>query len=337
MLGLLFALAWLALFLSIAVNWKLGEMPTIRAGAAGQKPQLDLGSPLKPTLRSATLLAIGLGLAPFWFVFGNNCMLTIPPAHVAVVFDPLRGGIQPNVLPEGFHVVMPWWETQSFSQQTQEYTSQQTQEYTMSGSGGRPTEGAVAGEGSIRCQTNEGMNVEIDCTVLFHVDPKAANDVWSKLGEDTLRLIVRPYTHNVMRMVVAKYSVEDVYTTKRKEIETEIVDQMRPLFQEKGLVLEQILVRNVQYGNPAFADAINAKQVAQQQVQTEAQKLNRAKIEKQTTIAQAQGEASAIAARGATLRANPEVVQYEFVQKVAPRLKSMYLPASALPIPRGGQ
>jgi regulator of protease activity HflC (stomatin/prohibitin superfamily) len=275
------------------------------------------------------MFLIGIGLVPFWFIFGNNCTLTIPPAHVAAVYDPLRGGIQNDVLPEGFHIVMPWWQTQQFSQQTQEYT--------MSGSTRARSEEAQQSDESIRCQTNEGMNVEIDCTVLFHVDPKDAQAVWRKLGEDILRLIVRPYTHNVMRMVVAKYSVVQVYTEKRKQIETEITDQMKPLFAEKGLVLEQILIRNVIYGNPAFADAINAKQVAQQQVQTEGQKLNRSKIEKQTAVAEAQGEATAIGRRGATLRQNPEVVQYEFVQKVAPRLKSMYLPASALPIPKGGQ
>jgi len=69
----------------------------------------------------AGLLAIGIGLTPFWFIFGNNCTLTIPPAHVAAVYDPLRGGVQNDVLPEVFHLVMPWWQTQQFSQQTQEY------------------------------------------------------------------------------------------------------------------------------------------------------------------------------------------------------------------------
>ncbi len=231
-------------------------------------------------------------------------------------------------------MVMPWWDTQLFTQQTQEYTMSGTSSSQIQERAG---ENGSFGEDSIRCQTNEGMNVQIDCTVLFHVDPKDANDVWKKLGDDVIRLIVRPYTHNVMRMVVAKYSVEDVYSGKRKEIEQEITDQMRPQFAEKGLILEQLLIRNVAYGNPAFADAINAKQVAQQDVQTEGQKLARAQIEKQTIVAEAQGEARAIGKRGATLRQNPEVVQYEFVQKVAPRLKSMYLSAGALPLPKGGQ
>ncbi len=330
MLGIIMAVLWLILFVALSVRWDSTGAQAVRPVKTGEGVHVDLNMPAHPHLKSFTLLCIGIGLAPFWFVFGNNCLLTIPPAHVAAVFDPLRGGIQDDVLPEGFHVVMPWWQTETFSQQTQEYT--------MSGSTrARSQEETNQSDESIRCQTNEGMNVEIDCTILYHVDPKHAQAVWRKLGDDLTRLIVRPYTHNIMRMVVAKYSVVEVYTSKRKDIETEITDTMKPLFSEKGLVLEQILIRNVAYGNPAFAEAINAKQVAEQQVQTEGQKLARAKIEKQTIVAEAQGEASAINKRGATLRQNPEVVQYEFVQKVAPKLKNMYLPAGSLPFPKGGQ
>ena len=330
MLGLIAAILWITLIAALSVKWESTGQSSAVTAAAGEGVHLNLKSPVRGKLKSASLLAIGIGLTPFWFLFANNCFLTIPPAHVAAVYDPLRGGVQSYVLPEGFHIVMPWWQTQQFTQQTQEYTmSGNTQK-----SGG---EEQSQTDESIRCQTNEGLNVQIDSTVLFHIDPTHAQNVWMKLGEDTTRLIVRPYTHNIMRMVVAKYSVEDVYTGKRKEIETEITDQMKPLYAEKGLVLEQLLIRNLVYGNPAFAEAINAKQVAQQQVQTEYQKLNRAKIEKQTIVAEAQGEASAISKRGATLRQNPEVVQYEFVQKVAPKLKSMYLTPGSLPMPKGGQ
>lgn len=329
MLGLIAAILWLALIVAVSVRWEATGQQSVSTTKTADGSSVRVQVPVHPKLRSAALLAVGIGLAPFWFIFGNNCTLTIPPAHVAAVYDPLRGGVQSDVLPEGFHMVMPWWQTQQFSQQTQEYT--------MSGSTQQPTsEEHSQSDESIRCQTNEGMTVLIDCTVLFHVDPTHAQNVWLKLGDDTTRLIVKPYTHNILRMVVAKYSVEDVYTAKRKQIEVEITDQMKPLFAEKGLVLEQLLMRNVIYGNPAFAEAINAKQVAQQQVQTEYQKLNRSKIEKQTIVAEAQGEASAISKRGATLRQNPEVVKYEFVQKVAPRLKTMYLSPSSLPLPKGG-
>src|SRR5207237_3700617 len=122
MLGLIITVLWLGLFVALSLRWEKADGPVIRHGAGAGGSQIQVDIPGRPRLRSAALLAVGIGLAPFWFVFGNNCLLTIPPAHVAAVYDPLRGGIQPTVLPEGFHVVMPWWQTQQFSQQTQEYT-----------------------------------------------------------------------------------------------------------------------------------------------------------------------------------------------------------------------
>src|SRR5438874_5993269 len=168
MFGLILAVAWMALFLWWAIRWdKDPTLLTTVKPKEGQPIQVQI--PYRPKLRSPVMLALAFALAPFWFVFGNNCFLTIQPAHIAAVYDPLRGGIQKDQLPEGFHLVMPWWETQVFSQQTQEYT--------MSGT---HAEGAVLGDDSIRCQTNEGMNVEVECTVLFHVDPQQASGVWGR-------------------------------------------------------------------------------------------------------------------------------------------------------------
>ena len=61
-------------------------------GHAGHGGELPAGHLFNES--TAWNLAVGIGLTPFWFVFGNNCMLTIPPAHVAAVYDPLRGGVQ---------------------------------------------------------------------------------------------------------------------------------------------------------------------------------------------------------------------------------------------------
>ena len=319
MLGALLDLLWIFLIVALSVSWAGGAS---NGGFSNRNRLPDI------QVRRPALLALGIALVPVIFVFATQSVVTVPPGHVAAVYDPLRGGIQAGVLPEGLHFVMPYWRTKVFSQQTQSYT--------MSGTSQGASEESGQSDDAIRCQTNEGMNVAIDCTVLFHVDPAMANRVWDRLGENIVGLIVRPYTQNVLRMVAARYSVVDVYTTKRKVIESEVTEAMKPLFSEKGVVLEQLLIRNVSYGNPAFADAINAKQVAQQQVQTEEQKLEKARIEKQTVIAEARGEASAIEQRGATLRENPEVVQYEFIQKVAPRLNTLYLPAGLLPVLKGG-
>jgi regulator of protease activity HflC (stomatin/prohibitin superfamily) len=271
-------------------------------------------------------LILGIGVTVFAAAFANRCFLTVPAAYVATVYDPLRGGVQPTELPEGFHFVLPWWKTELWRVQTQEYTMSAIR-----------SEGAVIGDDSIHCQTNEGLGLNLDVTVLFHIDPKDAHALWQKVGEDYQRVLVRPYARNVIRMVVAKYSVVDVYGPKRQQIEQEITESMRQAFAEKGIALESVLLRNVEFANPEFAQAITEKQVAEQQIRTEEQNLRRAQIEKQTMIAQAKGEAEAIQRRGETLRQNPEVVQYELVQKIAPNVRALYLPPNYLPVsPRPG-
>ena len=199
-----------------------------------------------------------------------------------------------------------------------------------------PKEGAIMGDDSIKCETNEGLKVLLDLTVLFHIDPQHAPMLWRRLGADYEQLFVRPIVRERIRMVVAKYSVADVYSGRRQQIANEITEELKTPFGEEGLVLEQILLRNVAYGYQDFANAIGEKQARQQQVITEQRNLERAKYEKQSTINTAQGEAQSVALRAQTLSANPQVVNYKLVQKIAPCIKRAYMPASALPFPSGG-
>jgi len=173
-------------------------------------------------------------------------------------------------------------------------------------------------------------------TVLFHIDPQHAPRLWRTLGPDYNDIFVRPVTRERIRMVVAKYGVQDVYSGRRREVEEEITAELREPFSEEGLALEQVLLRNVSYGHPEFAEAIAEKQARQQQVITEKRNLERAEYEKTSTINQARGEARSVQLRAETLSQNPEVVRYEMSQKLGPRVRKAYLSESAVPFPQGG-
>ena len=259
------------------------------------------------------------------FQIASWSVIILPGAHIACVYDPLRGGIQDYTLPEGLQIVAPWVTTQVFSVQTQEYTMSIT-----------PSEGAVLGDDSIKCETNEGLKVLLDVTVLFHIDPLRAPQLWRRLGSDYNGIFVRPVTRERIRMVVAKYGVQDVYSGQRKQVESEITRELQEPFSKEGLALEQVLLRNVSYGHPEFAEAIAEKQARQQQVITEKRNLERATFEKSATVNRAQGEAKSVQLRAETLAQNPEVVRYELSQKLGPRVKKAYLSESAVPLPRGG-
>lgn len=279
--------------------------------------RLQLAKPAR--LWAFVLAAIAVYCCVSWSI------VVLPGGHVACVYDPLRGGIQDYTLPEGMRLVPPWCTVQVFSVQTQEYTMSIA-----------PKEGAVVGDDSIKCETNEGLKVLLDVTVLFRVDPQRAPELWRRLGSHYNTIFVRPMVRERIRMLVAKYSVQDVYSGRRRQLEEEITAELKEPFAAEGLALEQVLLRNVAYAHQQFADAIAEKQARQQQVITEKRNLERAAFEKQATINRAQGEARSVMLRAQTLSQNPEVVRYEMAQKVAPRVRRAYLSENTLPLPTGG-
>jgi regulator of protease activity HflC (stomatin/prohibitin superfamily) len=304
------------------VTWGIATSITSSSGkgGGGQRVRLPRAQVHNPgRLVGCILGAVAIAPVCAWSV------IVIPGAHVACVYDPLRGGIQDYTLPEGLRTIAPWVQTEVFSVQTQEYT--------MSIS---PKEGAIIGDDSIRCETNEGLKVLLDLTVLFHIDPQRAPMLWRKLGSDYARIFVRPIVRERIRMVVAKYSVQDVYSGRRDQIAQEISRELQDPFQQEGLVLEQILLRNVAYGHADFAKAIAQKQSRQQDVTTEKRRLEQAQFDKQATVNKAQGEAQSITLRAQTLARNPQVVRYDMVQKLAPRVRRAYMSEGSLPLPLGG-
>ena len=192
LLGFLAALA--LLIWGIATSTRPGELLLVR-GKPVPRPGLA---------RPGRLVGSILGAVALYYLFSWS-ILVVPGGHIACLYDPLRGGIQDYALPEGLRVVPPWAKTQIFSVQTQEYTMSVA-----------PKEGAVLGDDSIRCETNEGLKVVLDLTVLFHVDPTHALQLWRKLGSEYNVLFVRPAVRERIRMVVAKYSVQDIYSGRRR-------------------------------------------------------------------------------------------------------------------------
>jgi regulator of protease activity HflC (stomatin/prohibitin superfamily) len=282
-------------------------------------------------------LAVGLGLGraldkskklrlPLFGIWGGliglfigvcivKSIFVVPAASVGAIYDPLRGGIQlDRPIPEGINLVSPFAKRAVFSVQTRAYTMSSVAD-----------EGAVIGDDSILCQTNEGLAVNLDLTVLFHVDPKRAPHVWENLGADFERSFIRPVVREAIRMAVAQYPVTSVYSGSRSQIQQEIDTVLSPTFSRYGLILEDIKVRSVSYANPEFKQAIENKQSAQQQVSTERRNLERASFEKETTINVAMGEYKAIAMRAQAIKSNPEIVNWQMARQLGPKTKRVYL------------
>jgi len=146
----------------------------------------------------------------------------------------LYGSVQPDVLESGLHVVNPLLDITVFDVQTQNYTMSAVH-----------SEGAQEGDDAIRVLSNDGLEVVIDLTVLYRVIPNEAPKILKGIGESYTDKIVRPVTRTRIRDNAVYYDAVALYSTKRNEFQQRIFKSIEADFKSRGLVLEQLLIRNI--------------------------------------------------------------------------------------------
>lgn len=188
----------------------------------------------------------------------------------------LYGNVEPGILESGLHIINPLLDVTDFDVQTQNYT--------MSAEYG---EGAQQGDDAIRVLSNDGLEVVIDLTVLYRVSSTDAPRIFKQIGVDYTNKIVRPVTRTRIRDNAVYYDAVALYSTKRNEFQERIFKNIEADFKQRGLILEQLLIRNINL--PASVKAtieskINAEQDAQKMtfvLQKEKQEAERKRVEAQ--------------------------------------------------------
>jgi len=254
-------------------------------------------------------------------------LVFIQPQERGVVISALSGtGYRPAALGPGLHWIVPYAENvvrYSISNQT----------YTMSAA---KTEGKVQGDDSVSARTADGQLVYFDASVIYAANPDKIVKLhiqWQGRYEDEF---VRPRARSLIYNRAAQFTVEQIYGSKRTELQQTIQDEIRQDFEAQGLTLVQFLLRNISF-SPEYAQAVEQKQIAQQNaerakflVQQQEQEAARLRVEAQgirdAAITRAEGESKALLLVADALRNNPDLIQYTYVQKIAPNISVIVLP-----------
>jgi regulator of protease activity HflC (stomatin/prohibitin superfamily) len=283
--------------------------------------------------RGGVLLAVaGLVIGILFSVIGQG-IIFVQPTQVAIVVNTLSGDLLPP-LNGGTHIVAP-----IIQQVAVNYPITQ-QEYTMAAA---ETEGAQTGDDSVDSRTKDGQTVKLDVTVLFHVVPSEAGQLYLAWNNNYLQGFVRPTARALVREIVSKYTAEQIYGEARVQLGADIKDAISQRFTTEHLALTDFLVRNITF-SPDFTNAIEQKVVA-------AQNLERAKTDALTAKTQAEGRANAViaAAQGDAqsveinakaqaealrlvseqIAANPSLIQYEYVQKLSDKVQLILMPSNS--------
>ncbi len=214
------------------------------------------------------------GIAIIFIGFFTSSIKQIDAGQIGV--QSLFGKVQDEILSSGLNVVNPLMEIKSIDVRTQNYT--------MSGV---HNEGEVAGDDAIRVLTADGLEVVIDLTVLYRVQANQAPKIVREIGYDFKNVVVRPITRTKIRDNAVYYTAVDLYSLKRDEFQTRIFKTIEENLKARGLVLEQLLVRNISLPasvKGSIEEKIKAEQEAQKMqyvLQKEKQEAERKRVEAQ--------------------------------------------------------
>jgi regulator of protease activity HflC (stomatin/prohibitin superfamily) len=218
-------------------------------------------------------LRIG-GVAMIIIGFLTACIKQIDAGQVGV--KSLFGKVDESVLYSGLNLVNPLVDVNT--------VDVKTQNYTMSGV---HDEGDKAGDDAIRVLTADGLEVVIDLTVLYRVISNEAPRIMRETGLDYRDKIVRPLTRTKIRDNAVYFTAIDLYSNKRDLFQGRIFKSIEEDFKKRGLVLEQLLVRNITLPatvKGSIEEKIKAEQDAQKMefvLQKEKQEAERKRVEAQ--------------------------------------------------------
>lgn len=320
-------LAWVAAIVLIGLS-------VIRA-SRGEKFRSGVGLIL--TMVAIALVATGIGAS----------LVFVQPTDRGVVISALQGGVRQQALQPGLNFVVP------FLENVIDYPIAR-QTYTMSIA---PQEGQIIGDDSVEARTSDGQVVKVDASVIFSIDPEAVVQTHIKWQGRYVDNLIRPVARGIIRDAVSQFRVDEVYSSQRFNLSEQIAVELTTTLEEGGLILHDFVLRNIAF-SPEYAASVEQKQIAEQQaqqaafvVQSRQQEAEQARAtargqkdaaiiiaegDAQARVLRAEAEAKALELVAQVLRENPNLITYEYVQKLASGVQVMLVPSDnpfLLPLP----
>ena len=227
--------------------------------------------PLKST---TPIRIVAIGLIIIGLLSATIVQIGSGEVGVPVLFGKVSG----QILNSGLNVVNPLCKVEMFDVKTQNYTMSAVHD-----------EGERVGDDAIRILSSDGLEVTMDITVLYRLSAAEAPRMLREIGADMVYKdkVVRPITRTKIRDNAVYYTAIDLYSVKREEFQSRIFTGIEKDFKQRGLILEQLLVRNISLPESVkltIESKINAEQESQKMqfvLQKEKQETERKRVEAQ--------------------------------------------------------
>lgn len=239
-------------------------------------------------------------------------IIVIPAGRTGVYH--LFGQVSDQERGSGLHLVNPLANITKMSIRTEEYT--------MSVAVG---EGRRAQADAITALTKEGLNVDLDITVLFHLIEEKTSDLFKTVGLDYEEKIIRPEIRSAIRSAIAEYEAKAIYSEKRHEAADKILKILKTTIEPRGIEIEEVLLRNVRLPSK-LTESIQEKLTAEQEAERMNFVLEKEKKEAERKIIEATGQRDAQAIINESL--TERYLEYLYINSLKDREGTIYVPVN---------
>lgn len=243
-------------------------------------------------------------------LLGSLSVIIVPAGNVGVVTA--FGAVQSDTLPPGMHFRLPFVNSaHMITTRVQPHNFQE-----------------------INAASSEYQTVKLTGVMNYHIDGTFASDLYQRVGEDFASKVLDPAFNDYIKSVVPQYHITEILD-KRDEIRSRAKNDLQANLSQYHIIVDDIYIANISF-SPEYEAAIEQKQVAQQQVQTQIE-ITRQKEEQKKQVkidAEGQADATRALAQGQadannllTKSLTPELIQYTLINKLAPTINTMLLPS----------
>jgi prohibitin 1 len=175
-------------------------------------------------------------------MLSSSTFLTIEAGERGVLFRRFGGGLdKENIYMQGFHVIAPWNTMYVYDVREKQI------------------------EEEMEVLSSNGLNIKVDVTVRVHPVYQRIGDLHEEFGREYLTSLVRPEVRSSVRKIIGQFTPEELYSTKRDEVEQFIQSDMEQNLGNNYIQLKATLIRDIELPEKvrtAIEEKIEAEQLA---------------------------------------------------------------------------
>ncbi len=221
--------------------------------------------------KSKSLLILVGVIAVILLMFGSATFVTLQPGEKGVIFKKFAGGLdKEHIYSAGFHMIAPWNDMIIYD------VREQKVDETMD------------------VLDKKGLPINVDVSVRFYPIYDKIGELHEKFGVKYIDKLVVPEVRSTVRQVMGRYTAEEIYSTKRSEVEQKIISETEAVLNkpENNILMTTLLIRSINLPTD-YKKSIENKEIQKQEALAYQYKLEKEEAEAKRKVIAAEGEANA--------------------------------------------